>query len=60
MKQRGPIGYGEAVATVNGKVAVRAELKFAVGEFGLKSMVVVIWCLTQESLTISASVLAST
>jgi len=32
VKQRGPIGYGEAVATVNGKVAVRAELKFAVGE----------------------------
>ena len=32
VKQRGPIGYGNAVARVNGKVAVQAELKFAVGE----------------------------
>jgi len=32
IKQRGPIGYGKAVATVNGEVAVSAELKFAVGE----------------------------
>ena len=32
IKQRGPIGYGEATATVDGKVAVKAELKFAVGE----------------------------
>lgn len=31
VKQRGPIGYGEAKATVDGKVAVTAELKFAVG-----------------------------
>lgn len=30
-KQRGPIGYGTAVASVNGEVAVTAELKFAVG-----------------------------
>lgn len=30
-KQRGPIGYGKAVASVNGEVAVTAELKFAVG-----------------------------
>ncbi|OOB77758.1 MAG: 3-hydroxyacyl-[acyl-carrier-protein] dehydratase FabZ [Epulopiscium sp. Nuni2H_MBin003] len=31
IKQRGPIGIGEAVATVNGKVAAKAELKFAIG-----------------------------
>ena len=31
-KQRGPIGIGTCVAKVNGKVAVSAELKFAVGE----------------------------
>lgn len=31
IKQRGPIGYGKAVASVNGEVAVSAELKFAVG-----------------------------
>lgn len=31
-KQRGPIGYGKAIASVNGEVAVIAELKFAVGE----------------------------
>ncbi len=30
-KQKGSIGVGEAVATVNGKVAVKAELKFAIG-----------------------------
>ena len=30
-KQRGPIGVGSAVAKVNGKVAVTAELKFAIG-----------------------------
>lgn len=30
VKQRGPIGVGEAVAKVNGKVAVKAELTFAV------------------------------
>ncbi len=28
---KGPIGFGRAVATVNGKVAVSAELSFAVG-----------------------------
>ena len=27
---RGPVGLGEAVATVNGKVAVQATLKFAI------------------------------
>lgn len=32
VRQKGPIGFGKAVATVNGKVAVQAELKFAVGE----------------------------
>ena len=31
-KQRGPIGIGTCKATVDGKVAVIAELKFAVGE----------------------------
>ena len=30
-KQKGPIGFGTATATVNGKVAVTAELKFAIG-----------------------------
>jgi len=32
VKRRGPIGYGNAVARVNGKVAVQAELKFAIGD----------------------------
>lgn len=31
-KQRGPIGYGTCKATVDGEVAVLAELKFAVSE----------------------------
>lgn len=31
-KQKGPVGVGTAKATVNGKVAVQAELTFAVGE----------------------------
>lgn len=31
-KQKGPIGVGTAIATVNGEVAVKAELKFAIGE----------------------------
>lgn len=31
-RMKGPIGVGVAKATVNGKVAVTAELKFAVGE----------------------------
>jgi len=31
-KQRGSIGFGTAVAMVDGEVAVQAELKFAVGE----------------------------
>lgn len=30
IKQKGPIGIGEAVAKVDGKVAVKAELKFAI------------------------------
>lgn len=32
IKQKGPIGVGSAKATVDGKVAVVAELAFAVGE----------------------------
>lgn len=32
IKQRGPIGIGEAVATVDGKIAAKAELTFAIGE----------------------------
>lgn len=32
VKQKGPIGYGNATAKVNGKLAVQAVLKFAVGE----------------------------
>ena len=31
MKQKGPMGVGEAVATVDGKVVVKAELTFMVG-----------------------------
>lgn len=31
IKQRGPIGIGKAVATVDGKVACTAELTFAIG-----------------------------
>ncbi len=31
VKQKGPVGVGSAKATVNGKVAVQAELTFAVG-----------------------------
>lgn len=30
IKQKGPIGIGEAVAKVDGKVVVKAELKFAI------------------------------
>ncbi len=30
-KMKGPIGVGKAVASVNGKVAVEAELTFAIG-----------------------------
>ena len=30
IKQKGPIGIGEAIATVNGKVAARGELTFAI------------------------------
>ena len=32
VRQKGPIGIGTAKATVNGKVAVQAELTFAVGQ----------------------------
>ncbi len=32
IKQRGPIGYGKAIAKVGDEIAVIAELKFAVGE----------------------------
>ncbi len=31
IKQKGPLGVGEATATVNGKVVVSAELTFMVG-----------------------------
>ena len=31
LKQRGPVGIGEAVAYVDGKVAAKAELTFAIG-----------------------------
>ncbi|MCK5387811.1 MAG: 3-hydroxyacyl-ACP dehydratase FabZ [Candidatus Izimaplasma sp.] len=31
-KQRGPIGYGKAVAYVEGQVAVIGEIKFAIGK----------------------------
>ena len=31
IKQKGPVGVGQAVATVDGKVAVSAELTFMVG-----------------------------
>lgn len=30
IKQKGPIGVGEAIATVDGKVAVKGELTFAI------------------------------
>ena len=30
IKERGPVGYGEAVAKVNGKIAAKGELTFAV------------------------------
>ena len=30
IKQKGPVGIGEAIATVDGKVAVKAELTFAI------------------------------
>ena len=32
VKVKGPIGVGEAVATVNGKTACKAELMFAIGD----------------------------
>ena len=30
IKRKGPIGIGEAIATVNGKIAVKGELTFAI------------------------------
>jgi len=30
IKQKGPIGVGEAIAKVDGKIVVKAELKFAI------------------------------
>lgn len=30
IKQKGPIGIGEAIATVNGEIAVKGELTFAI------------------------------
>lgn len=32
IKQKGPVGIGEAIATVDGEVAVKAELTFMVGK----------------------------
>ena len=32
IRQRGPVGVGQATATVNGQIAAVAELTFAVGE----------------------------
>ena len=31
IKQKGPVGIGEAISTVDGKVAVKAELTFMIG-----------------------------
>ena len=31
IRQKGPVGVGKAIATVNGKVAVSAELTFMIG-----------------------------
>lgn len=31
IKQKGPVGIGEAIATVDGKLAVKAELTFVIG-----------------------------
>ena len=31
IKQKGPVGVGEAIASVDGKVAVQAELTFVLG-----------------------------
>lgn len=32
MQRRGPVGYGKAVAKVNGRIAAQGELTFAVTE----------------------------
>lgn len=34
IKQKGPIGIGEAIATVDGKIAAKGELTFAIVEVG--------------------------
>ena len=31
IRQKGPVGVGEAIATVDGQVAVKAQLKFMIG-----------------------------
>ena len=31
IERKGPVGFGKAVATVNGKVACQAEISFAIG-----------------------------
>ena len=31
IRQKGPLGIGEAIATVDGEIAVKAELTFMVG-----------------------------
>lgn len=31
IKRKGPVGVGEAIASVDGKVVVRAELTFMIG-----------------------------
>ena len=31
VERKGPVGFGKAVATVNGKVACQAEISFAIG-----------------------------
>ena len=31
IRQKGPLGVGKATATVDGKIAVTAELTFAIG-----------------------------
>jgi 3-hydroxyacyl-[acyl-carrier-protein] dehydratase len=36
-KKKGPIGFGDAVATVNGKKVVTAEISFAVADPAPKS-----------------------
>ena len=35
IKRKGPVGVGEAIASVDGKVVVRAELTFMIGYIGV-------------------------